>query len=199
MDYLHTYPNAVICYHASDMILKITSDAAYLVQPKAHSRAAVHYHVGWRKSDRTNGPVDVLCKTIKTWCPRQLKLKPVVSTLAESMPAHYKPTNNSTITQGILNSKMRQKLSKSFDMRYWWMKDRIKQGQFNLLWPPGKLNLANYFTKHHPPWHHPKMRHKYLQKVNSLQSKLPKMRHKCLHKVNSLRNKLPTSQWARVC
>jgi hypothetical protein len=28
MDYLHTYPNAVIRYHASGMILKITSDAA---------------------------------------------------------------------------------------------------------------------------------------------------------------------------
>jgi hypothetical protein len=45
MDYLHTYPNAVIRYHASDMILKITSDAAYLVQPRARSRAAVHYHL----------------------------------------------------------------------------------------------------------------------------------------------------------
>jgi hypothetical protein len=46
MDYLHTYPNAIIRYHASNMILKITSDAAYLVQPKARSRAAVHYHLG---------------------------------------------------------------------------------------------------------------------------------------------------------
>jgi hypothetical protein len=65
MDYLHTYPNTVICYHASDMILEITSNAAYLVQPKAHSRAAVHYYLGWRNSDCINGPVNVLCKTIK--------------------------------------------------------------------------------------------------------------------------------------
>jgi hypothetical protein len=67
MDYLHTYPNAVIRYHASDMILKITSDAAYLVQPKAGSRAAVHYHLGWLNSDRINGAVDVLCQTIKNF------------------------------------------------------------------------------------------------------------------------------------
>jgi hypothetical protein len=65
MDYLHTYPNAVIRYHASDMILKITSDAAYLVQPKARSRAAVHYDLGWHNNDRVNGPVDVLCQTLK--------------------------------------------------------------------------------------------------------------------------------------
>jgi hypothetical protein len=63
MDYIHTYPNAVIHYHASDMILKITSDAAYLVLPRAGSRAAVHYHLSWYNNDRVNGPVDVLCQT----------------------------------------------------------------------------------------------------------------------------------------
>ena len=31
MDYAHTYPNATICYHASDMCLHIDYDAAYLV------------------------------------------------------------------------------------------------------------------------------------------------------------------------
>jgi hypothetical protein len=168
MDYLHTYPNAVIRYHASDMILKITSDAAYLVQPKARSQVAVHYHLGWLKnSDRVNGAVYVLCQTVKN----------VVSSAAEAETGkiyiggkhacpmramleelgHRQPktgsrfdTDNNT-AQGILNAKMRQKLSKSFDMRYWWMKDRIHQGQFDLNWSPGKFNLADYFTKHPPP------------------------------------------------
>jgi hypothetical protein len=79
-------------------------------------------------------------------------------------------TDNKT-AHGILNSKMRQKLSKSFDMRYWWMKDRIQQNQFNLLWAPGKFNLADYFTKHHPPWHHRLMRYKYIQKLNSVSAR----------------------------
>jgi len=182
MDYLHTYPHAIIRYYASDMILKITSDAAYLVQPKARSRAAVHYHLGWKNSDRVNGAVDVLCKTIKNVvssaaeaetgsiyiggkhaCP----LRAALEELGHPQPTTGSPfeTDNST-AQGILTSKMRQKLSKSFDMRYWWMKDRIDQGQFNLIWAPGKLNLADYFTKHHPPWHHRQMRYKYLQKAN---------------------------------
>ena len=65
MDYLHTYPHGVLRYYTSDMILKITSDAAYLVQPKARSQAAAHYQLGWRNSKRTNGPVNILCKTIK--------------------------------------------------------------------------------------------------------------------------------------
>jgi hypothetical protein len=186
MDYLHTYPHAVIRYYASDMLLKITSDAAYLVQPKARSRAAVHYHLGWHNSDRTNGALDVLCQTIKNVvssaaeaetggiyiggkhaCP----IRTALQELGHPQPRTGSPfeTDNNT-AQGILNSKMRRKLSKSFDMRYWWMKDRIAQGQFNLRWAPGKLNLADYFTKHHPPWHHRKMRYTYLQKLFSLQS-----------------------------
>ena len=60
MDYLHTYPNAVIRYYARDMILKTITDAAYLVQPKARNRAVAHYHLGWHNSDRVNGAVDVV-------------------------------------------------------------------------------------------------------------------------------------------
>ena len=182
MDYLHTYPEAVIRYYASDMILKITSDAAYLVQPKARSRAAVHYHLGWTDNDRTNGSLDVLCQTIKNVVSSAAEaetgaiyiggkhacsIRAALEELGHPQPLTGTPfeTDNST-AQGILNSKMRQKLSKSFDMRYWWMKDRISLKQFNLLWAPGKLNLADYFTKHHPPWHHRRMRYKYLQKLN---------------------------------
>jgi hypothetical protein len=167
------------------MILKITSDAAYLVQPKARSRVAVHYHLGWRNNDRVNGPLDVLCQTLKNVVSSAAEAEtggvyvggkhacPIRTALEEMrhpQPVTGTPfdTDNNT-AQGILNSKMRQKLSKSFDMRYWWMKDRIQQGQFNLKWAPGKFNLADYFTKHHPPWHHRKMRFKYLQKAYSLQ------------------------------
>jgi hypothetical protein len=188
MDYLHTYPNAILRYYASDMLLKITADAAYLVQPKARSRAAVHYHLGWKNSERVNGALDVLCQTIKNVvssaaeaetggiyiggkhaCP----IRAALEELGHPQPSTGTPfeTDNKT-AQGILNSKMRQKLSKAFDMRYWWMKDRINQGQFNLLWAPGKFNLADYFTKHFPPWHHRKMRYKYLQKLNSVRNTL---------------------------
>jgi hypothetical protein len=56
-------------------------------------------------------------------------------------------------------------------MRHWWIKDRIKQGQFNLQWELSKFNLADCFTKHHPPWHHRNMRHKHIQKTNASASK----------------------------
>jgi hypothetical protein len=176
MDYLHTYPNAVIRFYASDMVLKICSDAAYLVQPKAHSRVTVHYHLGWTNTpNRVNVAVAVLCQTLKNVAGSATEAKtgriytggkhssPMIATLKEM--GHKQPSTGNPFetgnkcAHGILNSKMRQNLSKAFNMRYWWMKDRIKQKQFALLWAPGKLNLADYFTKHHPHWHHKKMRY----------------------------------------
>ena len=65
MDYTATYPNAFIRYHASDMILNIDSDAAYLVAPQAKSRIAGYYHLAHHptKTQTINGAILVECKT----------------------------------------------------------------------------------------------------------------------------------------
>jgi hypothetical protein len=47
-------------------------------------------------------------------------------------------------------------------MRFYWLKDRQEQGQFNIHWEPGKFNLADYPTKHHYGSHHRKVRPIYL-------------------------------------
>ena len=49
------------------------------------------------------------------------------------------------------------------DMRFYWIRDRAKQGQFRIHWKKGALNLADYFTKHHPTPHHVDVRPTYLQ------------------------------------
>ena len=36
---------------------------------------------------------------------------------------------------------------------------------FDLIWAAEKQYAADYFTKHHLPWYHKKMRNMYLQKV----------------------------------
>ena len=88
------------------------------------------------------------------------KAIPIRHTLIEighpQPPTQLKIDN--TTTQGILTGKFRQKRSKSIDMRFWWLKDRIEQKQFRAIWGPGKENLADYTTKFHIPAHHKKMR-----------------------------------------
>ena len=61
------------------------------------------------------------------------------------------------IAKGILTASLRQKLSESFDINFYWMRDQIIQGPFNLLWIFRILNMADYFKKHHPPWNHKKI------------------------------------------
>ena len=45
MDYLHTFPNATLCFYAGDMQLHVESDAAYLVLPGVHSLVAGHFYL----------------------------------------------------------------------------------------------------------------------------------------------------------
>ena len=40
LDYMATYPNAVVIFHASDMILRANTDASYLTEPEARSHTA---------------------------------------------------------------------------------------------------------------------------------------------------------------
>ena len=42
---------------------------------------------------------------------------------------------------------IKQKRSKSIDMRFHWIRDGIRQGQFRMVHLSGKLILADYFTK----------------------------------------------------
>jgi hypothetical protein len=48
------------------------------------------------------------------------------------------------------------------DMRFYWVKDRVKKGQFHDYWDPGYQNLADYFTKHHLLMHHKRMQEIYM-------------------------------------
>jgi hypothetical protein len=41
-------------------------------------------------------------------------------------------------------------MSKSLDMRFHWLRDRIRQGQFRVLFIPGAINIADFFTKASP-------------------------------------------------
>jgi hypothetical protein len=70
-------------------------------------------------------------------------------------------TDNTTST-GYSNGTIKQKRTKAMDVRFYWIKDRVKQGQFNVYWGPGFQNLADYFTKHHSPAHHKRMRDVYI-------------------------------------
>ena len=199
LDYLSTHPDATIRYHASDMILAVCSDAAYLVLPNARSRAAGHFFltdlpgaISSPPNPKLNGAVHVLCKTIRTVAAsaseaetgslflnaqEAVPMRTALVEMGHPQPPSGTPleTDNSTAL-GILHAHVRLKKSKAFDMRYHWLRDRISQKQFNLYWSPGKTNSADYFSKHHPPTHHKLMRYQYLQRALAAHAAPPPVR-----------------------
>ena len=65
-------------------------------------------------------------------CPFQV----ILEEIGWKQPATPIITDNST-TNGIMHNTIKQKRSKAMDMRFYWLWDRIEQGQFNMIWAPG--------------------------------------------------------------
>ena len=63
----------------------------------------------------------------------------------------------------IANDTMKQKHTKAMDMRFYWIKDRVRLLQFLIYWRKGLDNLGDYVTKHHPISHHRRVRPTYVQ------------------------------------
>ena len=77
-------------------------------------------------------------------------------------------TDNSTAAAFVTDT-LKNKRSKSWDVRYQWLSEQQANGKFNFYWDKGKNNLADYRTKHHPPSYHQKVREKYILKNLMLQ------------------------------
>ena len=186
LNYCATHPNATIRYKASDMILHISSDASYLSVDGARSRFGGYFflsksigHQAPEPSDPPppfNAPVHVNSAIItavmssaadaeygalffnaKDGC----KLRTTLQDMGYPQPATPIQADNSCAV-GLANDTVKQKRSKAIDMRFYWVKDRVKQKQFLIYWRKGVDNDADYFTKHHPPSHHRKHRSRFL-------------------------------------
>ena len=48
---------------------------------------------------------------------------------------------------GLATNSLKAKRTKSIDMRYHWIQDRVHQGHFQVQWRRGEHNLADFFTK----------------------------------------------------
>ena len=185
LDYAATYPNAILRFHASDMILHTDTDAAYLVLPRARSRYAGFYYLSDKMSDYAtgtpmpNGAILVECRSLRNVVSSAAEAEcggtfenaqhaiPIAHILNRVFKHPQPPdgtpmvTDNST-SKDLLTHLIKPKKSKTWDMRYHWLEDRIKGKQLQLIWKPGKCNRADYFTKRHPPAYHKLMRPKYL-------------------------------------
>ena len=59
---------------------------------------------------------------------------------------------------GIANDTIKQKRSKAIDMRFHWVRDRVRVGHFTIKWIKGVNNLADFFTKALPVHEHQRLK-----------------------------------------
>ena len=72
LDYAACRKDGKVRFHASDMILHVETDAAYLVLPNAKSRIAGYFYLSTqplpppaRPNPKPNGPILIECKTLR--------------------------------------------------------------------------------------------------------------------------------------
>ena len=73
--------------------------------------------------------------------------------------------NNATAV-GIANNTIKRQRSRSMEMRFFWVRDKIAQEMYDLQWHPWQENLADYQSKHHIRSHHAAVRPWYLHMEN---------------------------------
>ena len=56
-----------------------------------------------------------------------------------------------------------KQIFRAIDTRFYWVRDRIRQNNFNIFWREGKKKLPDYVTKYHPIRKHRIMRPRYLK------------------------------------
>ena len=181
LNYCAVHPNATVRFTASDMILAVESDASYLSVVKGRSRTAGYFFLTNKRTSpndpyKSNGAVHVLCHIMREVLSSaaEAEVGALIHNGKEAFPfrialeemghpqaATPMATDNNTAS-GIATDTVKQKRSKAIDMRFYWIRDRVRQGQFQIYWSKGQTNRADYFSKHHPASHHQAIRSTYL-------------------------------------
>ena len=146
----------------------VESDAAYLVLPNAKSRIPGYFYLSENTrygNDITqperNGPLHIVCKTLKHVVASAAEAETGVLFInaQETFPIRYSlhqlgheqpptpiKTNNSTAL-AFVNANIRQKRSKSWDMRYYWLLYKLLQHNLYFYCDKGLNNDADFFHK----------------------------------------------------
>ena len=177
LDYIATQEEAIITYSASDMTLAVHSDAGYLNEPKARSRAGGHFFLSTNGDiPPNNGAILNIAHIIKhvmssateaelaalyIMAKEAVYIRIILEEMGHEQHATPIQTNNA-MAEAVINSKIQPKRTKAMDMRFHWLRDRECQEQFRIHWRPGRHNYADYWTKHHPAKHHKNIRREFI-------------------------------------
>ena len=137
------------------MVLAIHSDAGYLNEENARSRAGGHHFLLEDvPNPPNNGAIHNKASIIKAVMSSAAEAKlgalysnarkgveecNILEEMGHKQPPTPIQTDNLT-AEGIINSRVQPKRTKAMDMRFHWLHDRgVNQHQFHFYWRPGTL------------------------------------------------------------
>jgi hypothetical protein len=144
LDHVSTHPDAIVTYHASDMVLMSHSNALYLSKSKAHSQAGGHFFMSNNTAkQQNNGTILTIAQTIKAVMSlaAEAEVGALYMNCREAIPTchtlefmcHLPPPTpmlaDNTTALGVINYNVIKTL-KAIDMKYHWLRDRESRGQF---------------------------------------------------------------------
>ncbi len=152
--------------------MNVHSDASYLSEDKARSRASGHFFMGSLPSNnkpiRLNGAFFTLCKILKfavasaakaelgalfLACQEGMIFRLTLEEMGHPQPKTPVHCDNAT-TVGNTNNSIKRQQSRSMEMRHFWVADKEAQNIFSFHWHPGQENLVDYQCKHDTGAHH---------------------------------------------
>jgi hypothetical protein len=185
LDYIASQDEPILTYNASDMVLAVHSDAGYLNEPNARSRAGGHFFLSNNDPfPPNNGAILNIAQIIKSVMSSAAEaelgalyinareavyIRLILERLGHPQPPTPVQTDNST-ADGVINNKVQPKRTKAMDMRFHWLRDRETLKQFRFYWRPGRMNYADYWTKHHPAAHHRNFRAEILTPPSAIKA-----------------------------
>ena len=132
MDYLATQEPAVLTYRKSDMVLAVHSDASYLNEEEARSRAGGHHFLSENVPfPPNNGAIHNVAEIIKGVMSsaaeaelgamyinarKAVEIRTILEEMGHKQPATPVQVDNST-AEGIVNKRVQPKRTKAMDMR----------------------------------------------------------------------------------
>ena len=136
LDYLAMQEDTVLSYHASDMVLAVHSNASYLSEPKACSRASGHFFLSSNTTVPPNNwailNIAHIIKNVMSLATeaelaglfiiahKAVYIRIILKELGHKQPPMPLQTDN-TMADAIINGKIQPKQTKAMDMRFHWL------------------------------------------------------------------------------
>ena len=172
LGYLLHNPSHVVRFYASDVQYRVFSDVSHNSVSRGRSRAGGFGFFGWKDSSssnpRLNGGAFNMCSVLdvvtSSACEGEYGAAYMVArnavwmrVIARALGHPQGPTPiycDNTCAVGLATDTLKTAKTKAIDLRFHWLRDRVRQGQFKVLWIATDDNIADFFTKALPVHEH---------------------------------------------